>query len=339
MAHNLNLNNGKHSFFSVKEIPWHGLGQIISDYPTSSEAIIHAGLDYVVEKTPLTTTYDGSTIEVPGKFATIRTDNKNILGVVGADYEIVQNVDAFTFFDSIVDDASEIKYETAGALGLGEQVFITAKLPTYMRIGKDDIIENYLFFTTTHDGTGSITAAFTPTRIVCANTLSAATRNKSHTIRLRHTLNIKSRLEMAHKLMGITNSLNEGLEEIFNQWAKVRITDENVKKLIEAAMNPGKESITIYSQEQREAFSTNFKNTVDEVFEYAMGNDTQQMETTKGTVFGAYNAVTGYFQNVKNFKNDEAKLKSIVMGGTGQVRTQLAFNLCDKYSKNTNIFN
>ena len=59
MAHNLNYNEQteKHSFFSVKEKAWHNLGQIITDYPTSAEAIIHAGLNYTVEKRPLFT-YD-----------------------------------------------------------------------------------------------------------------------------------------------------------------------------------------------------------------------------------------------------------------------------------------
>lgn len=35
MAHNINYNGqtGKHSFFSVKEKAWHGLGQIVSDSP------------------------------------------------------------------------------------------------------------------------------------------------------------------------------------------------------------------------------------------------------------------------------------------------------------------
>ena len=59
MAHNINRNiiTGKDAFFSVKEKAWHGLGQIVSDYPTSEEAIIHAGLDYMVCKRPLFT-YD-----------------------------------------------------------------------------------------------------------------------------------------------------------------------------------------------------------------------------------------------------------------------------------------
>jgi hypothetical protein len=37
MAHNLNYNSrtDKHSFFSVKEKAWHGLGTIVESYPTS----------------------------------------------------------------------------------------------------------------------------------------------------------------------------------------------------------------------------------------------------------------------------------------------------------------
>jgi hypothetical protein len=50
---------------------------------------------------------------------------------------------------------------------------------------------------------------------------------------------------------------------------------------------------------------------VSSIFDYAMTNPTQQEETTKGTVFGAYNAATGYFQNVHNFRDDKAKFKSI----------------------------
>jgi len=79
--------------------------------------------------------------------------------------------------------------------------------------------------------------------------------------------------------------------------------------------------------------STCFKNMVDSVYQYAMTDPTQLQETTAGTVFGAYNAVTGYFQNVRTYKDDEAKLKSLFFGGTAQLRTQAAFNLCTAYSK------
>lgn len=330
MAHNIYYNeqSEKQSFFSVKEKAWHNLGQIVQDYPTSAEAIRHAGLDYEVEKRKLfTPAFEDTTIEVPNYFSTIRTDNNTVLGVVGKDYQIVQNRDAFSFFDSIV-GGDGILYETAGALGKGERIFITAKLPNYIRVGNDDLIEKYLFLTTSHDGSGSITAAFTPIRIVCANTLNAALRTQTNTVRIRHTSNAKQRLEQAHKVMGISDILSVQMESIFNNWAKVRITDNELKKLIQSALVPNKEVLKTIQNGKEDELSTCFINMVDSAFEYAMSNPSQLMDTTKGTVFGAYNAVTGYFQNVRSYKNDEAKLTSLLMGGTGQLRTQSAFNLC-----------
>lgn len=84
-------------------------------------------------------------VNVPNYFATIRTDNNAVLGVVGKDYHIVQNREAFSFFDSIVGGTDGILYETAGALGNGERIFITAKLPDYIRVGNgDDVTEKYI---------------------------------------------------------------------------------------------------------------------------------------------------------------------------------------------------
>ena len=336
MAHNINFNEQtqKHSFFSVNEKAWHGLGTIVQDYPTSVEALQFAGLDYRVEKRKLFTLDNADIISksVPDYYATIRTDNENVLGVVGKDYEVVQNTDAFNFFDSIV-GGDGIQYETAGALGKGERIFITAKLPNYIKVGKDDLIEQYLFLTTSHDGFGSITAAFTPIRIVCNNTLNAALQNHSNAIKIRHTVNAKERLETAHRLMGITNKLSVELESIFNRWTKVRINDTEVKKLIQLAMVPNKEVLQNIQAGKDDELSTCFKNICDNSFEYAMCNPTQQLETTKGTLFGAYNAVTGYYQNVRNYKTEEAKLKSLLFGGTGQLRTQKAFDLCNSFER------
>lgn len=344
MAHHINYNEktGKHSFFSVKEKAWHNLGQVISDYPTSAEALIHAGLNYRVEKRPLFT-YDnenqiGSTdllipeIKVPDFYATIRTDTEQVLGVVGKDYNIVQNVDAFAFFDSIVGGKDGILYETAGALGKGERVFITAKLPDYIRIGRDDCIEKYLFLTTSHDGYGSITAAFTPVRIVCANTLNAAMRNHGNSIKIRHTASAQDRLKQAHQLLGITNSLANELEEVFNHWSKIRITDASVKRLVQMAMAPNRETFLNVQSGNMDGFSTAYNNMVSSIMEYTLTAPSQQEATTKGTLFGAYNAVTGYFQNVRKYKDNETKFKSI-MYGTGLQRSQTAFDLCSDFSK------
>lgn len=355
MAHNLDFNErtGRYSFFSVQEKAWHGLGQIVTDYPTSAEAIKQAGLDYEVIKSPLYTNASNiidpsdnleivnNEVNVPNYFATIRTDNNAVLGVVGKEYHIVQNREAFSFFDAIVGGTDGILYETAGALGNGERIFITAKLPDYIRVGNgDDVTEKYIFLTTSHDGSGSITAAFTPVRIVCQNTLNASLRNMSNVVRIRHTSGAKQRLENAHKVMGLANEFSNQLEDIFNNWAKVKVADNEVKKMIQFALCPNKETLQHLKAGNDDELSTVFKNTVEDAFAYAMTSDSQQMNTTKGTLFGAYNAVTGYYQNVRSYKDSEAKLQSIILGGTAQLKSQKAFEICTNFQKlGMNCFN
>lgn len=352
MAHNLNYNERtkSHNFFSVREKPWHGLGTVLEDHPNSAEAIQLAGLNYTVEKRPLYSLDNANfalinqsaentihpEIPVSNYYATVRTDTEQVLGVVGRDYQVVQNADAFSFFDSIVKNSIDIKYETVGGLGIGERIFITAKLPDYIKVGKADLIEQYIFLTTSHDGYGSISAAFTPVRIVCQNTLNAAFRNKSSSIKIRHTASAVDRLKQAHQLLGLTNQLATEMEQIFNLWANVRISDQQVRKLIEVAMAPVKEVLKSLKNEDFHHLSSHYLNMVEDVYEYALSAPSQQQLTTKGTVFGAYNAITGYFQNVRKFPDEQSKLKSI-MFGTGLQRAQRAFDLSMYFSTHHQI--
>jgi hypothetical protein len=75
-------------------------------------------------------------------------------------------------------------------------------------------------------------------------------------------------------------------------------------------------------------FSQRFEEVCGQVYEYALTAESQQLTTTAGTVFGAYNAITGYYQNVASFKSGESKMDSLLLGGTAQQRSQKAFDLC-----------
>src|SRR3954462_14193635 len=110
MAHNLEIKDGKASFFSNQEPAWHGLGTIVQKALTAQEALEIAGLDYEVETQPLQTIYG---LEVPKAFATVRTDTQKPRGIVTDKYFPIQNRDAFGFFDPII-DRKEAMYETGG---------------------------------------------------------------------------------------------------------------------------------------------------------------------------------------------------------------------------------
>jgi len=76
-----------------------------------------------------------------------------------------------------------------------------------------------------------------------------------------------------------------------------------------------------------------YKNQVFGAIGYAMAADSQKLATTEGTLFGAYNAVTGYYQNVNSYKDDDEKINAILCGGAAQKKCQLAFDLCTRFAK------
>lgn len=99
------------SMFSVRFVPWHGLGTIVKEAPTSDDAIRLAGLDWKVVQGPAYSRYNKKEIIIPNHKANIRDSDGMILGVVKDRYKIVQNSEAFAFTDALLGEG--ITYETA----------------------------------------------------------------------------------------------------------------------------------------------------------------------------------------------------------------------------------
>lgn len=112
------------TMFYTREKPWHGLGTMVTEAPTSRDALDLAGLDWEVIQKDLITT-DG--IPVSGFKANIRNWDRQVLGVVTDRYKVVQNEEAFAFTDALLGEG--ITYETAGSLQNGRRTWILAKMP------------------------------------------------------------------------------------------------------------------------------------------------------------------------------------------------------------------
>lgn len=156
------------TMFYTREKPWHGLGTMVEEAPSSEEALVLAGLDWNVIQKPIET-LDG--IYVTGFKANLRDSDNKVLGIVTDRYRVVQNREAFAFTDELLGEG--VKYETAGSLQEGRRTWVLAKLPQRYIISGDEITP-YLVFMNFHDGTGAIKAAMTPIRVVCQNTLNLA---------------------------------------------------------------------------------------------------------------------------------------------------------------------
>lgn len=292
MAHNLEIKDGSASFVSANnQTAWHNLGVILPDeLLTSVQCINHARMDYKVEKTPAFMTVGGTDILIPDTFATYRSDNNHPFGTVGKKYTIVQNSDAFSFFDAIVGEGAAI-YETAGVLGKGERIFLTAKLNDFCRIdGTDDITQMYVVLTMSHDGSGSIKAMITPIRVVCQNTLNAAIKDSINTVNIRHTSSAAARLEQAHKVLGISNKYMTEFSDIMNAMAKVSVKDTYVEDLITKLFPTSKDEVSTRAQ--------NIRDEVLNAYYTGIGQN-----GIVGTAYGVYNGVTNYLNHVKTYGN------------------------------------
>lgn len=328
MAHNLATiptgeKTGKTAFLSanqdIRQLPWHGLGQRLDRPATVAEALDMAGLGFQVEKRPVLMNLgtDAQPImrSVPDQFVNYRTDTGQPLGVVGKKYTICQNSAAFDFFDSIV-GAGEAVIETAGVLGGGERTFVTAKMPAHIFVPGDDI-EPYVILLNSHDGSGSIQALLSPVRIVCNNTMLMALGNCSNRVRISHTKTAESRLREAGKLMGLYDQFKVQMGEALTYMSKTKVQEAQVDAYIKTLFS----SATAKDQES----STRADNIRNQVKEYLYGTSGGQ-QMFAGTAYQAYQGITGFFQNVKEYRNPEGPISQQLLGDDGRIM-QAAFNL------------
>jgi phage/plasmid-like protein (TIGR03299 family) len=232
MSHGITNND---HMFSVRAMPWHGLGVVLDEYPRSiDEALDQAGLgwkvihgDVLVVKTPewsddFGTKHPPELIPANGFKANLREDTGEVLGIVSDEYEVVDNHDAFRFLDALI--GSDLHFETAGSLWGGRRVWCLARLPEYVQLG-GDLSATYIYVANSHDGSMAVTAAATPIRIVCANTLGAALRQAEHganaqrTFRFRHTGNLQSKFAEARRVLGMTISYEKQFKALADRLA------------------------------------------------------------------------------------------------------------------------
>jgi phage/plasmid-like protein (TIGR03299 family) len=236
------------SMYSVRELPWHGLGAVLDEYPASiDEALQKAGLawrvthgDVVVVKRADWT--DDFGIEHPAELipargfkANLREDTGEVLGIVSGEYEVVENVDAFRFLDALI--GSEMHFETAGSLWGGRRVWVLARLPEYVELG-GDLSATYIYVANSHDGSMAVTAAVTPIRIVCANTLGAALRqaergaSAQRTFRFRHTGNLQGKFAEARTVLGMTIDYQAQFKTVADQLARESIGPDRLERTV-----------------------------------------------------------------------------------------------------------
>lgn len=214
------------TMFYVREKPWHGLGTMVAEALTSEDALREAGLDWTIDSMPI---FDGNGKEIKGWKANTRSSDKQVLGVVGTRYQIVQNKEAFDFTDSLIGEG--ITYETAGSLRGGRTIWLLGKMPERYIVG--DKFEPYICFTNTHDGTGAVRACMTPIRVVCNNTLNMALAGAKRSWSTVHRGNMAMKLEDARQTLDLADKYLIRLDEEADKLANEKMTEGEMHKALD----------------------------------------------------------------------------------------------------------
>jgi phage/plasmid-like protein (TIGR03299 family) len=166
MSHEMTENDGA---LQVGRPAWHRLGTVMQAPPANvKEALEVARMAWEVESAPV----EVAGAIVKGYAANVRSDTREVLGIVSEGYRRVQNAEAFGLLDGARELGATI--ETVGSVRGGRIVYATVKLPASFAV-RGDVVESYAAFVARHDGAGAVRAFATPVRIVCMNTIRAAT--------------------------------------------------------------------------------------------------------------------------------------------------------------------
>lgn len=359
MAHNIEIVNGVASFAEngKKERAWHGLGQVFDRPMFVEEALKASHADYRVELRPIMpivndmAMFEGLNLEgeevdnnlIQGFKATMRMDTHKVLGIVKANsYCVVQNEDAFKFVDMICSGKNADRkdcpvIESCGVLGGGERVFITCKFPENIVINSknDDIIERYVVFTTSHDGSGAVTCLSTYVRVVCNNTLNYALQNNCGKMVLKHTKNVMSRMDLLNEdnanivydAIGCDRAYNEFFKGELERLRSLKITEKQVMEIVaKTALN--EKVYKIYEKVgtiDHEDISTRSRNYYNKMLQY-IHEGVGQEYLQSGSGLWLINGITSFYQNYENYDSDEEKFTSI-LGGKVANKVQEAYKL------------
>jgi phage/plasmid-like protein (TIGR03299 family) len=320
MAHELEqFSDGTTAFFTARQDAWHRLGTVTIDCLTAEQVMQTAYLGGWDVRTEALRTVE-SAAPVPNRYATTRVHPKSgsreVLGLVGSTYRVVQNEEACQLLDLIVDETGA-HYETAGSLRGGREVFVTMRLPQTMRIAGVDEVDLYLAMCTSHDASRLGRVLISPTRVVCANTMRAAFADNVGSYTFRHSGDIFGKLQDVRDALGLVpvylDQFQEAAEKMIDrqlEWDQLQAISEQLWPLGD---DDGESAYLKRMARERD---------LKHLFEQA-----PTQENIRGTALGAYNSVVEWLDHFQPARGDNHRAHKVLTDGAVNTVKEKAFAL------------
>ena len=224
-------------FYGHREPAWHGLGTVMDEDLTATEAMKVANIAFPINKWEMfaKNPETGEMIET-SQYAVVRDPTEDddvyrVLSNVGKQWTPLQAWELAKMLDPI---SEKYPVETVGALGNGEKIFFTLDAGDSLIAGED---HRLFYLVTDHrDGAGALNIAFTPVRVVCQNTLTVGLSSAKVSASLTHHASIKEDAQWYTALFAQMLNAKETVTATMNHLAEVgRVDEKAIKGIINSA--------------------------------------------------------------------------------------------------------
>ena len=295
--------------FCYNKPAWHRLGVVVDGTLSAREAFRVANADFHVAGRPV---FDADMQPIAGYQAITRMDTGRTLSVMTETYTPIQNESLIRIAEALHED---INMDAVCVLSDAKKVTFTARVRgAEGDVVPGDPVQQYLIGCTSHDGSIPFQLLFSPIRVVCQNTLSAALgmvgsqRHSHQSIRIRHTKNADRLIQRLPELIDVRKrQFIGGLDELrhmastsctmaqFRQYISSVFADQlqgtvNEKRGDKSSARPKVlEDLPVWHSVLRK-FEGN-----------SIGSD---LLSGRGTAWSAYQAVTEYISHESGRAND-----------------------------------
>jgi len=289
-------------------VPWHGLGKKVPHDLSPEQMLEAAQLDWTVQKVPAFANVQEENVNI-GWSALVRSSDNRILDVVSNDWNPVQNSEAFQFFHEYC-EAGDMEMHTAGSLRDGQIVWALAKVKDSFELFKGDRVDSYLLFTNPHKFGQCIDIRFTPTRVVCNNTLTLALKQKEERVIKKNHRTVFDASSVKEQL-GIATTKLAKYKEMAEFLGSKRYTQEKLKDYFNQIF-----PVLVYNKEkgpQRKELSKSATRALEVVHTQPGAN------FAEGSWWQAFNAVT-YMTDHEIGKTVDSRLTSAWFGANKNLK-------------------
>lgn len=363
MAHQLSFVNGiaELAFLLSEGACWHNYGQGLPDDATEDQWLEASNIgNWFIHRKKAYFLNGANPVEVPNVIHLVRSDSPVVLGTVSADsFHVHQPQDVVKWAFQLVNDLG-FQMSTMGVLFQGKKIWVQANIKQRVAIGGNDYVDGKFLICVPNTGKESTIVNYSATRVVCNNTLRAATQSGKMLLKLSHLKKFKA--DEINQALGLFDLQDwaKGAEQMtrvkltetqaldyFGKIFKVDYSDVTTGSIIldEVAthtiqnhadvINPSRSIVddivatteaakatwTVPSiEEQRNAIAMAHKN-AGKVFELFNGAGIgSQMDSAKGTLWGALNAVTEFADHKRRAHTAENRFDSAYWGPWADVK-------------------